>query len=122
MSDLTQTFIVKPIYPVSAGAFMVAAKNEEVLWVFYLVREEETYRFQRLLPSIDIVSEKQVVAFWREAAVLEKAQKIVVLAVDIPCNRHKKNEIRLSLPEMHKCIGAYIPHIFIGASSSKRIG
>lgn len=79
-----RTFIVEPIYPIGAGAFMVAAKDEEVFWVLDLVRQKKTYCFQRLLPSIDVVAEKQIIAFWREAAVLEQAEEIVILAMNIP--------------------------------------
>jgi hypothetical protein len=31
------TLIVKAIYTVDAGTFMVASKHEEVLWVLYFV-------------------------------------------------------------------------------------
>jgi len=51
-------FVIKPVYPVDAGAFVVAAEDEEVLRVFYLIREQQTYGLQRLLASVDIVAEK----------------------------------------------------------------
>jgi len=50
---------------------VVASQDKEVFRVFYLVREEETNCFQRLLPSVYIVAEEKVIRFWREAAIFE---------------------------------------------------
>jgi len=60
---------------------VVAAEDEEVLRVLDLVCEKETDGLQRLLASIDVVTEEEVVRFWREAAVFEQTQEIVILAV-----------------------------------------
>ena len=38
-----------------------------------------------LLAAVHVVAEEQVVGLWREAAVLEQSQQIVVLPVDVPC-------------------------------------
>ena len=62
---------------------MVATQHEEVLWIFDLVREEQADRLEGLLATVDVVSEKEVIRFWWEAAVLEQAQEVVVLSVDI---------------------------------------
>lgn len=78
--------IVKAVYPVYAGAFVIAAQQEEVLWILDLVRQQQTYRFQRLLASVDIVAQKQVVGLGREAAVLEESQQIGVLTVYVAAN------------------------------------
>jgi hypothetical protein len=39
-----------------------------------------------LFASIDVVAQEKVVCLGREAAILEQAQEIVVLAVDIAAN------------------------------------
>lgn len=39
-----------------------------------------------MLSAVNVVSEEEVVGLWWEAAVFEKAQKIVVLTVDIAAN------------------------------------
>ena len=39
-------------------ALMVAAKQENVLWVLYFVREKQTNRLDALFASIDIVAQK----------------------------------------------------------------
>ena len=66
---------------------MVPAENKEVLGVLDLVREEETDGLEGLLATVDVVAEEEVVCLGREAAVLEQAQKVVVLAVDVTCER-----------------------------------
>ncbi len=50
------TFIVKAIYSVNAGTFVVTPQQEEVLWVFYFVGQQEADSFKRLFASINIVS------------------------------------------------------------------
>ncbi len=64
-------FIIKAVYSVNTGAFVIAAQNEEVLRVLYLVRQQKTDGLQRLLAAVDVVPQKQVICSRREAAVLE---------------------------------------------------
>lgn len=64
---------------------MVSPQQEEVLWVFYFVGQQKADGFQRLLPPVHIVTQKQIVAFWREATILKQPQQVVVLPVDITC-------------------------------------
>lgn len=65
---------------------MIAAENEEVLWVLDLVCEQQADSFQRLFSSVYIVAEEEVVGLGREATVFEKSEKIVVLTVDVTTN------------------------------------
>lgn len=62
---------------------MVAPKNEKVLWVFDFICQQQTDCLQRLLASVYIVAEEEVVRFRGEATVFEQSQQIVVLAVDV---------------------------------------
>ena len=64
---------------------MVPAEDEEVLGVLDLVGEEEADRLERLLAAVDVVAEEEVVGLGREATVLEQAQEVVVLPVDVTC-------------------------------------
>merc|ERR1719229_400622 len=82
----TFTLIVKAVDSVNGRAFVVAPEQEEILWVFYLVRKKEADGLQTLLSSIDVVAEEEVVRFRREAAILKKAKKVVVLAVHVSDN------------------------------------
>lgn len=63
---------------------MIAAQQEEVLRVFDLVGEQQTDRLQRLLSSVDVVAQEEVVSLGREAAVLKQTQQISVLTVNVP--------------------------------------
>ena len=92
--DIVASFalIVKSVYTVDRGAFVVSTKNEEILGVFDLVCEKEAYSFKGLLPSIYVVTEEKIIRFWWEAAVLEEAEEVVVLAVDISANLCKRRE------------------------------
>ena len=79
----TLALIVEAVDAVDRGAFMVAAQNEEVLRVFDLVREEQADCLEGLLPAVYVIPEEEVVRFRWEAAVLEQAEEVIVLAVDI---------------------------------------
>ena len=65
---------------------MVSPQQEEVLRVFDFVGQQKTDGFQRLLPPVHIVSQKQVVALRREAPILKKPQQVIVLPMDVPFN------------------------------------
>ena len=58
-------FIVKPVNPVDARAVVVPSQKEEVLGVLYLIGEQQTNCFERLLPSVDVIAEKQIIALGR---------------------------------------------------------
>lgn len=65
---------------------MVAAENEEVLWVLDLVCQKKADRLKGLLASIDIISKEEVVGFRWESAVFEEAEQVVVLSVYVAAN------------------------------------
>ena len=75
--------IVETVDAVDRGALVVTTENEEVLRVLDLVCEEQADCLQRLLATIDVVAEEEVVGLWGEAAIFEEPQQVVVLAVDI---------------------------------------
>lgn len=62
---------------------MVPSEDEKVFGVLDLVGEQETDGLEGLLAAIDVIAEEEVVCFWRETAVLEQSEKVVVLAVDV---------------------------------------
>lgn len=66
--------VVETIDTVDGGALVVASQDEKVFWVLNLVRQQEADRLQRLLPSVDVVTKKQVVCLWRETTILKEAQ------------------------------------------------
>lgn len=62
---------------------MVSPQQKEVLWVFNFVGQQKTNGLQRLFPPVYIVSQKQVVALWREAPILKQPQQVIVLPVNV---------------------------------------
>jgi len=76
-------FVVEAVDPVDGRALVVPTEQEEVLGVLDLVSQEQTDSLQRLLPSVHVIPQEQVVALRREAAVLEQSQEVVVLTVDV---------------------------------------
>ena len=75
--------VVEAVYTVDARAFVIAAEDEEIFGVFDFIRQEQADCFERLLASIHIVAEEEVVCFGREATVLEQTEQVVVLPVYI---------------------------------------
>lgn len=76
-------FVVEAVDTVDTGTLVVAAKNEEVLRVLDFVRKQQAYRFQALLTAVHIVTKEKVVGLRWEAAILEQAEQVVVLTMDI---------------------------------------
>lgn len=80
-----RTFVVETVDPVDGGALVVAPEDEEVLWVFDFVGEEEADGFEALLAPVDVVAQEEVVGIGREPAVLEQTQQVIVLPVNVAC-------------------------------------
>lgn len=78
--------VVKTVDTVDGRALVVTTQNEEVLGVFYLVRQQKADGLQRLLATIDVITEEKVVGLRGETAVLKQSQQVIVLAVDITAN------------------------------------
>ena len=66
--------VVKSVNAIDRRALVVAAQEEEVLRVFYFVRQQQTHSLQRLLSAVDVVAKEEVGRLWREAAVFKKPQ------------------------------------------------
>jgi len=62
---------------------VVSTKHEEILWIFYLICEHKANGFDGLFPSIDIVSEEEIVGLSGKSCVLEELDEIWVLSMDI---------------------------------------
>lgn len=86
--------VVEAIYPVYAGALVIAAQQEKVFRVLDLVRQQQAYRLQGLLPPVDVVAQKQVVRLGREAAVFEQPQQIGVLAVYVAADLKRRLQLQ----------------------------
>ena len=62
---------------------MVAPQQEEVLRVLDLVSQQQADRLDRLLPSVHVVSQEEIVRLSREPRVLEQLYQVWVLTVDV---------------------------------------
>ena len=62
---------------------MVSPQQEEVLWVFDLVGQQQADGLQGLLPSVHVVSQEKVIALRRETPILEQPQQVVVLTMNV---------------------------------------
>ena len=62
---------------------MISSEQKEVLRVLDLVSQQEAHSLQRLLSSVDIVTQEEVVGIRREASILKEPQQVVVLTMDI---------------------------------------
>jgi len=77
---------------------VVAAKDEEVFGVLDLVCQQQADCLERLLSSVNVVSEEEIIRFGWKAAVLEEAKKIIVLAVDVAADlQHDQSVLSKSL-------------------------
>lgn len=78
--------IVETVDTIDRGTLVVSTQNEEVLGVLDLVCKEEADGLERLLATVDVVTEEEVVSLRGETAVFEETQEVIVLAVDITAN------------------------------------
>ncbi len=97
----TLTLIVEAVDAVDGGTLVVSPQQEEVLRVFDLVGQQETDGLQRLLPSVHIVTQEQVVALRRVSSVLEESEQVVVLPVDIACGEESVSFAECWLFQQH---------------------
>ena len=79
-------FVVETVDSVDRGALVVTAEDKEVFRVFDLVGQEQADGLEGLLSTVDVVTKEEVVCLWWEAAILEKTEKVVILAMDITTN------------------------------------
>jgi len=68
----TLALVVKAVYAVDLSTLVVTAQKEKILLEFDLVCEKKDDGLQRVLASVNVVAQEQVVGFRREATILEK--------------------------------------------------
>ena len=93
--DVAPSFalVVEAIHARHVGALVIAAEQKEVLGELELVTEQQQDRLETLLASIDVVAEEEVVGVGREAAHLEHADQIGVLAVHVADDLDRGREL-----------------------------
>jgi hypothetical protein len=62
---------------------MIPSEEEKRFGVLYFVGKEKANAFERVAAAVHIVPQKQVVRIRREASILEEAEEVTILTVDI---------------------------------------
>lgn len=114
--------VVEAVDTVDGGTLMVAAQNEEVLGVLDLVGQEQADGLERLLATVDVITKEQIVGLRRESTVLEKAQEVVVLSVDITADLERAQNTSDAWVARNAWGRERWSRTLIGASSSSRMG
>ena len=73
---------------------MIASKKEEVFRIFDLVGQQEADGLEALLSSVDVVAQEQVVRLGGHATVLEQAEQVRVLTVDVATNFKRRLQLQ----------------------------
>ena len=71
-AEPTATLVIKAINAIDSGAFMISAQYKKVFGVFDLISKQEGHHLQRLLATVNVIAEKEVVGFRGETAILEE--------------------------------------------------
>lgn len=82
----TLALVVEAVDTVDGGALVVAPQDEKVLGVLDLVGEKQADGLERLLATIYVVAKEEIVGLWRETAVLEQAEQVIILPMNIAAN------------------------------------
>ena len=69
--EATAALVIESVNTVDTSTFMVAAEKKEILRILDLVSEKETNDFQRLLSTINVVSQEKVVGLRRGGVIVE---------------------------------------------------
>lgn len=67
----TFAFVIEAVNTIDLSAFMIAAEQEEIFWVFDFVTQQQSDRLDRLLAPVNVVSQEEVVRLWGKTSVLE---------------------------------------------------
>lgn len=109
--------VVKAVNAIDRRALVVATQDEKVLRILDLVCEQQADCLERLLASIHVVAQEEVVCLWWKSSIFEETEQIVILAVNITANLLVVSTQAWKLFERRAAI-----FTLMGASSSSRIG
>lgn len=72
---------------------MVSSQEEEVLWVFNLVTEEEEDGLETLFASVDVIPEEKIIGGRREAAHLKQPDEVRILPMHVTNDLDRRREL-----------------------------
>lgn len=81
--------VVEAVDTVDGRTLVVATQNEEVFGVLDLVGKQKADSLERLLASVNVITQEEVVGFGREATVFKEPQQIIILAVNVAANLYR---------------------------------
>lgn len=90
-------FIIEPIYTIDRCTLVIPTQDEEILWILDLVCEKQANSFKRLFASINVVSKEEVICFGWKSSVFKEAEKVVILAMNIPTDLQRVEQC-VSIP------------------------
>jgi len=85
-SKTALTLVIEPVNAVNGGALVISSKDEEIFGVFDLIRQKEANGLERLLPTVHVIPQEDVIGLGGESAVLKKTEEVIVLPVNIPAD------------------------------------
>ena len=112
-SEPSLALIIEAINSVDLAGLVIAAEQEEVLWVLDLVAEEEANRLDWLFTAVDVVTKEEIVCFRWEASIFEDSKEIVILSVHVA---YQNKIISSPKSNFHLIIFVYQKAIFMNIS------
>lgn len=73
---------------------MVSSQEEEVFRIEDFVNKQQGQGFQRLLSSVDVVPEEELVGLGGKLPEVEKTEQVVVLPVNVAQNFDRRSELQ----------------------------
>lgn len=97
------TFIIEPIGAIDSLALMITSQEVELVWVLYLKRQQKYNHFNRLLASVNVITNEEVVfGFWWVTSIIKNTKKIGILTMNITHNIKSLSKINLQIN--HHCL------------------
>ncbi len=78
--------VIEAVYIGDIPGLVVASKQHNHIWIFDLVKEEKENGFDRIVPSVHIISQKHIALFGKGSSLAEKLQQVPELAMNVPAN------------------------------------
>lgn len=78
--------IVETVDAVDGGTLVVTSQDEKVLRVLDFVGEQKADCLERLLASVYVVTQEEVIGLGRKTTVLKESEQVIILTMNIATN------------------------------------
>lgn len=82
----TLALIVETVDAVDGGTLVVTSQDEKVLRVLDFVGEQKADCLERLLASVYVVTQEEVIGLGRKTTVLKESEQVIILTMNIATN------------------------------------